>query len=331
MEILNVTTIFSNARQRLVDKAYRRMAMIHTGALVALALVVTMFQFVLAEGIGNTGGLSGMGRRAMLETIQTILQGANTVLQPFWNLGFLFVALQWYRGRDPHERELLTGFRRIGPCIGLLVNRMLLSIFAIILALNIGSVLFAGQLTEMMGPLDSTEAMYAYMESMTNADLLNMGKALLPMLIASGVICLVLLVPLLYRFRLAEYVILDNKGMRGFGAMVMSAALLHRRCWQLVKVDLRFWWYYGLKILCTVLCYLDSILLMAGVELPVGENAAYILAYALYLAALFGVEVAFRPMVDTVYAGVYEEVKAMGPVMKKPVPVKPEQMPWNEE
>ena len=337
MNQLNVKEIVINARQRLGNKDYRRLVMIHTGVTVAFALVSILLQFMLAEGIGNTGGLSGMGTRSLLETFQTVLQGANTLLIPFWNLGFLYVAMQWYRGSNPHQRELLTGFRRIGPYVGLLVNRMLMSLCVMIVTIQLCSGFFAmtpaaEKLAAMVGDLTTPEAMYAYMEQITDADLLAMGEVLLPMLILWGVLCLVILVPLLYRFRLAEYVILDQKGMRGFGAMIISASLLRRRCWQLFKLDLQFWWYYGLKAVCTLLCYLDVFLPMVGVELPVGGDAAYLLTYVVYLVALFGVEVAFRPLVDTAYAGVYEEAMAMGPVRKKKeVPAKQEQMPWDEE
>lgn len=337
MERLNVKTVIENARQRLADKNCRRLVMIHTGVTAAFALVSILLQFVLAEGIGNTGGLSGMGTRSILETMRTVLQWANTLLIPFWNLGFLHVALQWYRGRDPHQQELLTGFRRIGPCIGLLVNRALICLLVMIVTMNLCANIFAltpaaEKLVELTGAVESVEAMYAYMESITEADLLAMGKVLMPMLILWGVLCLVILVPLLYRFRLAEYVILDQKGMRGMGAMVISASLLWRRCWQLVRLDLRFWWYYGLKLLCMVLCYLDVILPMMGMELPIGADAAYLLTYGVYLVALFGVEVAFRPLVDTAYAGVYEEAVAMGPAhKKKAVSVKPEDLPWDEK
>lgn len=336
MKKLNVKVIVENTRQRLADKDCRRMALIHTGVTVGFALVSVLLQFVLAEGIGNTGGLSGMGTRSLLETLQTVLGWANTLLIPFWNLGFLYVALLWYRGSDSHPRELLTGFRRIGPCIGLLVNRMLLSILVMIITVNLCATVFsatpaAEELAELVGPLTTVEEVSAYMENLGEAELMAMGKVLLPTLIWWGVLCLVILVPLLYRFRLAEYVILDQKGMRGIGAMIISASLLRRRCWQLVKLDLRFWWYYGLKLLCMVLCYLDVILPMVGVVLPVGADAAYLLTYGVYLVALLAVEVSFRPLVDTAYAGAYEEAKVMGPVRKKAVPVKAENLPWDEE
>ena len=130
---------------------------------------------------------------------------------------------------------------------------------------------------------------------------------------------------------MAEYVILDQKGIRGISAMILSAALLRRRRWQLFKLDLRFWWYYGLKLLCTVLLYGDMILETVGVVLPVGSGMAYVLTYVLYLGGLFAVEISFRPRVETAYACAYEQLKEMNPIEQKIVPVKPQDMPWDEE
>ena len=106
--------------------------------------------------------------------------------------------------------------------------------------------------------------------------------------------------------------------------MILSAALLRRRRWQLFKLDLRFWWYYGLKILCAVL--MDF-----GPLLPIEGDFAYIVTYALYLVALFGIEVCFRPRVETAYACAYEKLKEMNPIEQKIVPVKPQDLPWDEE
>ena len=112
--------------------------------------------------------------------------------------------------------------------------------------------------------------------------------------------------------------------------MLISAALLRRRRWQLFLLDLRFWWYYGLKLLCMALLYSDLLLEAAGIPVS-GSDVTFLLTYVLYLAALFGVEVCFRPRVDTAYACAYETLKEMGPILKKPAPATPQKMPWDEE
>ena len=336
METLNVKMILARAKERLQGTNMRQLTVLHTGVTVAAALVITLLQYVLAEGIGNTGGLSGMGTRSVLETVQLVLQWANMILLPFWNLGFLFVALQWARGNRTRREDLLTGFHRVGPCIGLLVNRAILTIAVLVLCINVSSTVYmmspaASGILQMAEEYGNTEALYEYLYSLNTEQVLELFRGMIPMLVIFVLLGAVILIPLLYRFRMAEYVILEEPRARGLSAMLLSAALLRRRCWQLFKLDLRFWWYYVLKFLCTGLLYADLLLETVGVVLPIGGEAAYFLTYGLYLAGLFAVEVSFRPLVETAYACVYDTWKELGPVQKKVIPVKPQDMPWDTE
>lgn len=335
METLNTTLLIKNARQKLIGRDTRRMAAIHTGVAVALALMTTVLQYVLQAGVGNTSGLSGIGTRSVLETIQTVLHYANMILTPFWGLGFLYVALQWAKGEYARKEDLLTGFQRFGPYLGLMLNRGLLAFAVAFITMNISSIFYmitpaAAELTEFAAATGGdAAAVMEMMDQMSLEDIMSLTSSLIPVLVIWLVLFAALLIPLLYRFRFAEYVILENKGLRGIGAMVLSAALLRRRCWQLFRLDLKFWWYYGLKILCMVLCYLDMLLGALGVALPVGGEMAYLGSYLLYLVALFCVEVAFRPQVDTAYALTYETLKERNPAPKKE-PEAPKHMPWDE-
>ena len=336
MEKLNGKKIIAQARERLQGVNTQPLVLLHTGVTVGAAFVIMLLQYLLAEGIGNTGGLSGMATRSILETIQLVLQWANTILLPFWSLGFLYVALLWAREKQADKKDLLTGFRRIGPCLGLMVNRAVLTIIVMVVCINVSSIVYmmtpaASEILELAGDYGNTEQLYDYLYSLDSAQVMALFRSMIPMLVICCVLAAVLLIPLLYRFRMAEYVILDQKGIRGISAMILSAALLRRRCWQLFKLDLRFWWYYGLKLLCTFLLYADMILETVGVALPVGSGMAYVLTYVLYLAGLFAVEVSFRPRVETAYACAYEQLKEMNPIEQKIVPVKPQDMPWDEE
>lgn len=335
MEKLNAKHLIQEAGEKLKGTDSTRLAALHTGITVAVALVTTVLQYILSEGIGNTSGLSGLGTRSILETIQTVLQWVNTILVPFWSLGFLYAALRWASGESARKEDLLTGFRRIGPYLGLLLNRFLLSLIVMLVCANVSSAVFmltpaADRITELaVATSADMEAMYALMEEMSMAQLAELLYSIIPLLVIWGILSLVLLVPLMYRFRMAEYVILDNREARGLSSMLISASLLHRRCWQLFKLDLGLWWYYGLKALCTVLCYGDVLLGMMGITLPIGSDGAYFVSYGVYLAALFAVETLFRPRVDTAYACAYRQLLAMGPAVKK-TSEKPQNMPWDE-
>lgn len=336
MEKLNATWIIRSAREKLEGQESRSLAIFHTGITVAAALVITLLQYVLAEGIGNTSGLSGLGTRSILQTGQTVLQWANMLLMPFWSLGFLCAALRWARGSGAKRQDLLTGFRRWGPYLGLLLNRTILAICILIFCANISSVIY------MMTPASSTitdmaaavggdmEALAKMLEELTAGQMMELMSTMIPMLVLWLVVGAALLIPMMYRFRMAEYVILDEPRARGLSAMLISGAMMRRRRFQLFRLDLRFWWYYALKVLCLLICYADLLLGVLGVTLPLGSDAVYLITYGLYLAALFAVEVSFRPRVDTAYAIAYETLKQMGPVMKKPVE-KPENLPWDAQ
>ena len=231
---------------------------------------------------------------------------------------------------------MLAGFHRVGPYLGLMLNRAILTILVLVVSINISSVIYmmtpaADRILELAENFGDTDQMYDYLYSLDMDQIMVLLRSMIPMMVIGCVLASVLLIPLLYRFRMAEYVILDQKGIRGIGAMILSAALLRRRRWQLFKLDLRFWWYYGLKLLCTVLLYGDMILEAVGVVLPVGSGMAYVLTYVLYLGGLFAVEISFRPRVETAYACAYEQLKELSPIEQKIVPVKPQDLPWDEE
>ena len=336
MEKLNGKNIIARARERLQGVNTQSLVLLHTGVTVGAAFVIMLLQYLLAEGIGNTGGLSGMGMRSVLETAQLVLQWANTLLLPFWSLGFLYVALLWAREAQADKRDLLAGFHRVGPYLGLLLNRAILTILVLVVSINISSVIYmmtpaADRILELAENFGDTDQMYDYLYSLDMDQIMVLLRSMIPMMVIGCVLASVLLIPLLYRVRMAEYVILDQKGVRGIGAMILSAALLRRRRWQLFKLDLRFWWYYGLKLLCTVLLYGDMILEALGVVLPVGSGMAYVLTYVLYLGGLFAVEISFRPRVETAYACAYVQLKELSPIEQKIVPVKPQDLPWDEE
>lgn len=302
MEKLNLSFFVKNAREKLTGRNAARMAAIHTGVIVLAGVILTLTQWMLAKNIEGATGLSGLGTVSLLQTMQTVLQWANILLVPFWNLGFLYVALRWARGESAQTGDLLMGFHRVRPCIGLLLNRLLISFGVMFFCVYACSAIYmmlpvSTELMALIGDAGADiEAAYAALGQM---DLTTLTRLLAPMLILSGVMYLAILTPMLYRIRLTEYVILDNRGIRAFPAMLISATLLRRRCWQLFKLDLRFWWYYGLKVLCILLCYGEVVLQMLGISLPMGEDGAFLLFYVLYLLMLLGVEVCFRPRVDT--------------------------------
>lgn len=310
MNPLNGARLTAQASQCLQGKNGRQLAAFHTGITAAAALVITLLQYVLALQVEKTSGLAGLGTRSILQTVQTVLQWGNVLLLPFWTMGFTYAGLQWARGNTPNRQDLLMGFRRFGPYMRLLLSRGLIVVSVLVICANLASMLYmltpaAGRLTEQMANMDMAQAQ-AYINSLDAGGQQQMLRAMLPLLLLLVFITCALLVPLLYRLRMAPYFILDRKENRAIPAMVFSAALMRRSCLHMLKLDLRFWWYYALELLCSLLCYGDILLRLLGVRLPVSDTALYLGFYLLYLVALVAVRTAFFAKVQTTYALAYE-------------------------
>ena len=134
-----------------------------------------------------------------------------------------------------------------------------------------------------------------------------MKKRALISLVLCLVLSVALLVPLLYRFRLAEYAVLNQKGVRAIPAMIISAVLMRRRCWQLFRLDLSYWWYYGLMLLFGTGALVTVIPFLLGIP-QVSDLGAVGIQFlsACALCALYWWKGA---QVETTFALAYENLK----------------------
>ena len=91
-------------------------------------------------------------------------------------------------------------------------------------------------------------------------------------------------------------------------ALRTSVQMMKRNGFRLFKLDLSFWWYYGLIALATCISYGDVILPMVGISLPFNDTVAFYLFYFLYLIMLFAVYFFLRNPVEVAYAKVYDSL-----------------------
>ena len=337
MEFWNHASWIQKARELTRGEDTRKIAAIHAGIAAGVALVITLLQLALAEGIAQTSGLSGLGMRSILETAGTLLQSGNAIATPFWNFGFLFAALLWVRQRPVQGTDLLQGFRRFGAFLRLLIGKSILIIFIGLVCIYLSSYIF--MLTPWAEPvMEFAQAAAMDMEvagelvaQMDVAQVDALLYSMIPMFVIWAVLCLVILVPRLYSFRMAEFLILDDRKVRGVAAMLLSSQLMRKRRWKLFLLDLRFWWYYGLQLLCFALYLADLWLPLLGVTLPVTGELFWLVPYVVYLAGLFLVRTFLRPQVDAAYALVYEDLRQAGPILPKRREVAPKNLPWDEE
>lgn len=311
-----------------------KISAIHAGISAGVALAVTLIYFVLEKGIAQTGGLSGMGMRSVLQTASTLLTNANAVLAPFWNLGFWFVALLWVRQQNAKTGDLLAGFRRFGAYLRLLLNRGLLTVAIGFVSIYLSSYIY------MLTPWSASVMEFAQstgmdlnvanelIAGMDMAQMDAMLRDMLPMLAIWCVLFALLALPMLYKFRMTEFFLLDDRRMGTVRAMFHSSQVLRKRRWKLFRLDLRFWWYFVLQGLCFAVYAADLWLPLLGVTLPGGVVFSMGL-YVLYLAGLFLVQTFLRPRVQTAYALAYEQLLQMEPVLPKVQPT-PKNLPWDE-
>lgn len=284
----------------------KRIILIWAGASALVALLVSLISFLLDTQIESTGGLSGIGLRSVLETVQSLLSLANVVLAPFWTLGYTACALRFARKQEAQPRNLLEGFRRFGPALRLLVLRYFLYLGLVIGALYLGFTVFS--MTPLYLPvyeLTGTAETALLEGTVTDALAMEMLRAMVPMFIGCGILCLAILIPVSYRLRLADFRIMDEPRCRARVSLRESVRLMHRNCINLFKLDLSFWWYFLAELLAAFLCYGDMVLPLLGVSLPMHKDLAFFLFYVLGLAAQVTLLYCVGNRVQTTYALFY--------------------------
>lgn len=292
----------------------RLLVLIYCGVIALLTLGSNGLHFLLDSHIVDTGGLSGLGMRSALQTVQELLSYINLFFGPFWTAGFLYAMLTMVRGRTPGTGDLLEGFRRFGRVLGHMAFQMLVTVLLATAAVNAAAVIFAFtpmsvDFAEKVGPLLNDPAF------LTAEGVLDPSKipveAMLPAMLPMLVIALVLLIPvgiwLSYGFRMSLYLVMERP-IGGVRACLESLQLMRGHKWQMFRLDLSFWWYHGLGLLISVVGYLDVILTALGISLPVDATAMFFLTLTGYCVLQTGLYLWKKCEVDGAYLLAYEAI-----------------------
>jgi len=339
MDTSNPRALKDSASFRLSQATYppRNLVLIHTGISLGAALVLALIQYYLETQIGSTGGLSGMGLRSVLETAQLTLQYALSIAMPFWNIGFIYVALQISKGEQATPKSLLEGFRRFGPVLRLQLLRGLVYFGVAIACIYASSFIFA--LTPLSAPL--MDVFMPLMETASTMEELQlavgqipfneMAQLIWPVLIIFGVLFGALAVLLFYRFRMADFVMMDRPNTSGLQALLFSGRMTRHHRMELFRLDLSFWWFYLLTALSMVASYADVILQYIAVELPVSPTVAWFGAYILGMLVQLLVYWKYYSYVKTTLAVAYEGLLQQMPEFPMPQPQPaPKKLPWDD-
>ena len=314
MTIPSFKILKKNAAERVAaaEKA-PRIALIYAGAVTVLALLVTVINYVLNLQIAQLGGLSNMGLRSVLSTVQSVLPMVQSLIVMCLELGYLAAMVRIARQQYASEHTLKLGFDRLWVLIRWTLIQGGIYTLAALAAFWISMQIF------LITPLSAT-MMSLLTEDMVDPNVLmgclqdpvfsaNITSSMVPLFLMFAVLYLLLFLPISYSMRMAKYVIIDKPGMGAMYALRESRKMMKGSCLRLFKLDVSLWWWYAISFGSMALCYGDSLLPMAGITLPMSETASYFLFYGLFLAVQFAACLFLRNRVEVVYAQVYNALK----------------------
>lgn len=301
-DFMEIQQLKALAQERVNNARFdaKKLSLLFVGASVVLSFVMTLVSFLLSRQMDSTGGLDGLGTRAILSAAQLLILIGGTLVTPFWNLGYIRTALDTVRDGSATPRTLLEGFRLFFPAVRLYLLKATLITVIFVLGVQLGTLLYMlspasmvtmGLVEELLAGGEAALADPAAFE--------RLFKVFWPMYGLIAVVLLAALTPALYRLRLVEFSLVDGSE-KALQNMAMSNFRMRGNCFWMFRLDLSFWWYFLLQGLTVVLAYGDAIF---G-----GGDVAYWVFYLLSAGAQLAIGWAFLPQVQAAYALAYEEI-----------------------
>lgn len=307
-------TLRATADERLrAAPAVPGITLLYALIILGFSAATLIIQFLVDSRLSRLGGLSNLGARSVLSTVSQVLPIMQSVLTMGLNLGFLGVMLRTARGLNVNRETLLkAGFERFSPLLwsvlirGLTYVAMLMgSLYAAVLVYSYSPL--SRNLNEALEPLAS--AAVSTEELVTNPAVFEALRGAVPLLTAMTLlIFLVFGLPVIYSYRMTEYIILDSPKLGARYALRKSRCMMRGVRRQLLRVDLGFWWYFVLSVLAAILCYGDEVLALLGVELPISATVQFFGFYALYVVCQLVIYYFFKAKVSQVYALIYDSM-----------------------
>jgi len=314
MDIHNIRSLKDNAAHVLrIGREPKKVVLYYAGITALIAAVLTVSNFWLSQQISSTGGLSNLGSRAIFSTAQAMLPIVQTVTLLCLDLGYQHAMMRITRKQYADHTDLKVGFQRLGPVIrltliqGIIYTIIGIAAFALSMQIFLLTPWSDGFLDIVLSLSESTTVLNPEIV-MDDTTLALATEAMMPMMILYFGLYLLFLIPVSYRLRMANYALLDAPQAGAFAAIWASVKMTRRKCLQLFKLDLSFWWYYLLTVLVSIVSYGDVFLPLTGIALPMNETAAYFLFYGLYLAGMFAATYYLRNSVECTYISAYASI-----------------------
>lgn len=315
MNLRNLRQIHGFASDRLRQSPSQKQIVILYAALaLGLTALVTVANHVLGIQIDHFGGLSNLGKRNMLSSLQSMLPIAQSMLAMCLDVGYLAAMLRIARGMYTSPQTLRLGFDRFWLLLRCSIFRGLIMTGVLFAGMYFGIMIymmtpFSDAAVEILTPLVRQTSVLDAGIIIDDATYGLLMEAMLPAFAICGLLMLVLGGPVYYSYRMANYVIIDKPGTGALMALVESKNMMRHNRLALLKLDLSLWWYYLPAALAMAICYGDVLLPLLGVQLPVSETVAFFGFYALYLLASFAVHYFLRNRAEVAYALAYDAVK----------------------
>jgi len=286
----------------------KQVVLIYAAVSSLLALAATLVSLLLSDRIADTGGLSNLGLRSVLATIQYILPFVQVLVMMAMDLGYQKAMLNITRGRPAGNQNLTHGFYLFWPLLRATVMQYVIYMGVIFISIYAASFIFSflpmsQKFRDTMAPYLSGELV------MDQAAAIQAIPAMIPLLITCIVVCCAFLLPKIYQFRMVNYCLLDSDRPGAIMALGQSRAMMYGNRMKLFRLDLDFWWFYALQILITLVCYGDILLPMLGITFPWSATVSYFLFYILSLLLQVSVYYLFMNRVHVTYAAFYEAVR----------------------
>lgn len=314
MAIPNISTLKSDASLALrKGREPQKVSLAFAGIMTLVAAGLTVLSFWLNQQISSAGGLSNLGTRTMLSTAQMVLPLVQMVVLLSLELGYQHAMMRISRRQYADQTDLKVGFRKFFPLLRLTLMQSAVYFAIGFLTYQIAMTVYmftpwAEKMMDLIMPL-AESGMVDPMAVMTDAFLVQAAPLVIPMFLLWGIIFLAILIPASYRLRFAQYALLDDSRGSAFEAVRASIKMTRYNCMQLFKLDVSFWWYYLVSMLVSLLAYLDTLLPMLGIQLPVNGTVVFFLCYGAYLAATFAMVYFLRNSVECTYIMAYESLR----------------------
>jgi uncharacterized membrane protein len=319
MDIRNLSNLKATARRRLADAPQeKRIVLIYSLLVMGLALLATAVRYVLGMQIDQMGGLSNMSTRTILSTVQSVLPLVQSLVVMCLDLGYLSAMLRIARGQYASPNGLRLGFDRFWVLLRCSLIRGLYYACLTVSSVYLASVLFVmspwgDAFNEAAAPLLSQTSLLSPQIALDDTVAMALLPTMVPMFVILAITLGVLVLPVVYRFRMASYVIIDKPGMGALAALRESRKMMRGNCLKLLKLDLSYWWYFLVLLVIASVGNLDLWLPLFGIRLPMNSDVAYFLFYGLYLVLQIGAYCLLRNRIEVTYGLVYNALKPEEP------------------